>query len=499
MLDLGTLRLGIKVDSDAAKSELNEVGNEVVETEEKTTSLAATAKTMIKAFAAAWAVKELVKLGKAALEAYAQFEQLEGGVQKIFGDEAAKDVMKNAERAYKTAGISANQYMEQVTSFSASLISSMEGDTVAAAKVADMAIQDMADNANTFGTSIESVQAAYQGFAKGQYTLLDNLKIGYGGTKTEMERLLADAEEISGIKYDISNLDDVYNAIHVIQTELNVTGTTAKEAAKTVEGSVNMMKASWQNLLIAIGRGEGVDTAVDEFLSSLGTVAQNIIPRVIEIAGSVVKGLVAAIPKIMSSLATAISKYADTISSKSAKNFLNAGVKLLGSLVKGILKAAPQLLQAIGKLALSIVKSFANIDLKAAGRAIISSLLSGLTAAWTALKNWVSNKVSWIKEVFSGAKSAGSAPSGATGHRIGLREVPYDGYQAVLHKGEMVLSAAEANQYNKGLNNNIEKVLGGDTITINVYGTSGMNVNDLAAAVERKLINSQNRRRLAWQ
>ena len=452
MLDLGTLRLGIKVDSDAAKAELNNVGSEVEQTEEKTDSLAAKAKVMIKAFAAAWAVKELVKLGKAALDAYAAYEQLEGGVKKIFGDEAAADVMKNAERAYQTAGISANKYMEQVTSFSASLIQSMEGDTKAAAQVADMAIQDMADNANTFGTSIESIQTAYQGFAKQNYTMLDNLKLGYGGTKTEMERLLADAEQISGIHYDISNLDDVYNAIHVIQTELGVTGTTAAEAAKTVEGSVNMMKASWENLLIAIGKGEGVNEAVNQFLASLGTVAKNIIPRVITIVGSIVEALIKAIPDLMMSLAEAISNFADTIGDKASGEYAKAGLNILKSLVKGILKATPELIAALGKLAIEIVKKVGSIDLKAVGRAIINSLLQGLKAAWDALKNWVNDKVDWIKSKFAGAKSAGNAGgSGGSGHRIGLREVPYDGYLATLHKGETVLSAAEVNQYKKYL------------------------------------------------
>ena len=175
MLDLGTLRLGIKVDSDSAKSELNSVGSAVDGAGSKTSSLASKAKLMIKAFAAAWAVKELIKLGKACLDAYSQFEQLEGGVQKLFGEKATKDVMKNAMQAYKTAGMSANEYMETVTSFSASLISSLEGDTKKAAAAADMAIKDMSDNANVFGTDIKSIQTAYQGFAKQNYTMLDNL------------------------------------------------------------------------------------------------------------------------------------------------------------------------------------------------------------------------------------------------------------------------------------------------------------------------------------
>lgn len=497
MLDLGTLRLGIKVDSDEAKSELNKVGEAVEDDGKKADSLATKAKTMIKAFAAAYAVKELVKLGKAALDAYAEFEQLEGGVKKIFGEDTAKTVMENAERAFKTAGISANEYMEQVTSFSAALINSLEGDTEKAAQVADMAIQDMADNANTFGTSMESIQNAYQGFARGNFTMLDNLKLGFAGSKEGMQELLDKAEEITGKKYDISNLKDIYEAIHVMQEELNIAGTTSKEAATTIEGSLNMMKASWQNLLIAIGSGEGLDAAINNFLSALGTAAQNIIPRVVQIAGGIVKGLVQAIPQIMSSLATAISKYADNISSKSASEWLNAGVKLLTSLMKGILKAAPQLIAAVGKLALNLLKSFANIDLRSAGRAIINSLFAGLRAAWGALSSWVSSKTAWIKKIFGGAKAAGNAPGGAV-HRIGLREVPYDGYQATLHKGETVLTAAETNRYKELLNAG-SKTINEGGITVNVYGTDNMNVKDLAREVKNVIVKEVNQRRLAWQ
>ena len=498
MLDLGTLRLGIKVDSDEAKSELNKVGEAVEQDGEKTDSLALKAKSMIKAFAAAYAVKELVKLGKAALDAYAQFEQLEGGVKKIFGEDTAETVMKNAERAYQTAGISANKYMEQVTSFSASLISSLEGDTEKAAQVADMAIQDMADNANTFGTSMESIQNAYAGFSRQNFTMLDNLKLGFAGSKEGMQQLLDKAEEITGKKYDISNLSDIYEAIHVMQKELNIAGTTSKEAATTIEGSLNMMKASWENLLTSIGSGEGLDTAINNFLSSLGTAAQNIIPRVITIAAGIAKGLVAAIPKIMEGIAKAISNFADNVNSKAASKWLNAGVKLLLSLVKGILKAAPQLLAAVGKLALNVLKSFTKIDLRPAGRAIISSLLSGLRAAWSAISGWVSSKVSWIKNMFSRARSAGNAPVGGVGQRIGLREVPYDGYAAVLHKGETVLTAAETNRYKELLNSGSKTYNGGD-ITVNVYGSDGMSVSQLASAVEQKLIQMQKRRTLAWQ
>ena len=213
-----------------------------------------------------------------AVNAYAEFEQLEGGIKTLFGEDTAKTIMKNANNAFMTAGMSANQYMNTVTSFSASLIQSLKGDTEAAAQVADMAIQDMADNANKMGTSMESIENAYQGFAKQNYTMLDNLKLGYGGTRSEMERLLKDAGKITGKKYDIKNLSDVYEAIHVIQGELGITGATAEEAATTVEGSMRMMKASWQNLLTAIGTGENVGDATKKFAESFKTYLNNLLP-----------------------------------------------------------------------------------------------------------------------------------------------------------------------------------------------------------------------------
>jgi hypothetical protein len=198
----------------------------------------------------------------------------------------------------------------------------------------------------------------------------------------------------------------------------------------------------------------------------------------------------------MSSLATAISNFADSINGKSAGKWLSTGKKLLLALLKGILQAAPQLLAAVGKLALNILKSFSKINLASVGKAIISSLLSGLKAAWGALSSWVSSKAAWIKNIFSGAKAAGNAPG--AGHRIGLREVPYDNYQATLHKGETVLTAAETNRYKELLNAG-PKTYNDGGITVNVYGTDNMNVKDLALAVEQRLIQAQKRRTFAWQ
>lgn len=219
-------------------------------------------------------------LATAATKAYADYEQLVGGVETLFKD-SADTVIANSQKAYQTAGMSANDYMETVTGFSASLLQSLGGDTVAAAQKADMAIIDMSDNANKMGTSIESIQTAYQGFAKQNYTMLDNLKLGYGGTKEEMERLLKDATKLSGIEYDISSYADIVDAIHVVQTEMGITGTTAKEASTTISGSISSAKAAWQNLLVGMADDtQDLDTLVDNFFDSIVTVGDNIIPRI---------------------------------------------------------------------------------------------------------------------------------------------------------------------------------------------------------------------------
>ncbi|HEN7389442.1 TPA: hypothetical protein U7J97_001176 [Streptococcus agalactiae] len=199
-----------------------------------------------------WITTPVVGAVGYAVKAYADLEQAVGGVETLFKS-SSKEVISNAEKAYKTAGISSVKYMEQVTSFSASLLQGLGGDTDKAAKVADKAIIDMSDNANKMGTSIELIQNAYQGFAKGNFTMLDNLKLGFGGTKEEMQRLLEEAEKVTGIKYDINNLSDIIEAIHVIQTELGITGTTAKEAESTISGSFNQMLSSLNNLSAGLG------------------------------------------------------------------------------------------------------------------------------------------------------------------------------------------------------------------------------------------------------
>lgn len=220
------------------------------------------------------------KAFSAAISEGANLQQSLGGIDTLFKDSAEK-VKGYANEAFRTAGLSANAYMENVTGFSASLLQSLGGDTAKAADVANMAMIDMSDNANKMGTSMDRIQDAYQGFAKQNYTMLDNLKLGYGGTKTEMERLLADAEKLTGVKYDINNLSDVYQAIHAIQGQLDITGTTAKEASSTFSGSFAAMKASAQNVLGKLALGENVLPALQALLDTTSTfLFNNFIPMV---------------------------------------------------------------------------------------------------------------------------------------------------------------------------------------------------------------------------
>ena len=352
------------------------------------------------------------------VKARGEMEQLAGGVEKIFG-ESANIVQENAEKAYKTAGISAQKYMEQVTSFSASLLQSLGGDTEEAARIADQAIIDMADNANTFGTSIDSIQAAYQGFAKQNYTMLDNLKLGYGGTKTEMERLLKDAQKISGIKYDISNLNDVYEAIHVIQEEMNISGTTAKEAEKTLTGSIASLQASWQNFLSGTGNlGDVVGSAKTAFTNilrivedALPDIMENIydwLPELIElgteILGTIGQSILDNLPMLMemainilNGLITGLSENMDTLIPKIVEivllitdtlidhlpELIEGGVKLLSALIIGIVKAIPQLIEKAPEIISSLVTALKELgpELLQAGKDLLKELGNGLKEA----------------------------------------------------------------------------------------------------------------------
>ena len=407
-----------------------------------------------------------VKLGKDALSSYADYEQLTGGIETLFKD-SSDTVMQYAADAYKTAGLTANQYMETVTGFSASLIQStgrgaqqdldaleasldeqydavkrhwqerirltkdsnakaslryqMEDELKAlkkhneealkqaeamnmasestpqslarAAQLANMAITDMSDNANKLGNSMESIQNAYQGFAKQNYTMLDNLHIGYNGSKEEMERLLKDAEAISGIHYDMSSYADVVEAIHVIQTEMGITGTTAQEAATTISGSAAMMKSSWANLVTGIADDNAdIDKLIDDFINSALTYADNVLPRIgtiLEGGGKLLKeGAARLLPVVIDTLIEA------------APDLAEAGIQLIITLAGALIMGIPKLVEATPEIILALYNGFmaGTEDIRAAGNELMETIKAAVLEKVEAAKEWGHNLVTNIDE-----------------------------------------------------------------------------------------------------
>lgn len=375
---------------------------------------------------------------KESLEQGAALEQSIGGIETLFGAggksleeyaasvgktsgearaeynrllTAQAEVFANAEEAYKTAGMSRNEYMENVTGFSASLISSLEGDTIKAASVADMALRDISDNANKMGSDTQSLTDAYKSMARGQYQLLDNLKLGYGGTKEEMERLLADAQALSGVEYDISSLADVYTAIHVIQEEMGITGTTAKEASSTLSGSFNAMKAAAQNVLGNLALGEPMEKSLGELWDTTKIFfGDNLLPMV----GRVLEGL-------------------------------------------------PECLEVGIRAMVTWLRTPGNVDeaLGAAwdyGKELAKAIFDGFTTNKAPLYDEVAGRGVTFGRWRSG--NGGSGKHGGSGgkfggglggsFRNGLTYVPYDGFIAELHEGEQILTKSQANVYRAG-------------------------------------------------
>lgn len=361
MAEDGSVVIKIKGDDSPFQKVLGKIGSAV--------------STAVKASAAAVGAASagVAALGTACINAYADYEQLVGGVETLFKD-SADTIQTYADNAYKTAGLSANEYMETVTSFSASLLQSLDGDTEKAAAAADLAITDMADNANKMGTAMESIQDAYQGFAKQNYTMLDNLKLGYGGTKEEMQHLLADAEKLSGVKYDLSSYADIVEAIHVIQTEMGITGTTAKEASTTIQGSVASMKAAWANLMVGMADDtQNFDMLLSNFIESIGTVADNLLPRI----GIVIEGM----GKLVAGLAPEIASALPTLTNELLPNLVELGVQSISALVQGIQENGDSLaagaLSIVGTLAEGIAELLPMVADTAAS--LVVSLADGLT------------------------------------------------------------------------------------------------------------------------
>lgn len=318
-------------------------------------------------------------LTKASVDQYAEYEQLVGGVDTLF-KEASNTIQQYASNAYKTAGVSANTYMEQATAFSASLIQSLGGDTQAAAEYANQAIMDMSDNANKMGTDIESIQQTYQSLMRGNYAMLDNLKLGYGGTKAELERLVADAEKLTGQALDPAKFSDVITAIHAVQENLGITGTTAEEAATTIEGSVGMMKAAWSNLMTGIAdENADLDTLIGNFVTSVETAAGNIIPRVTQI----LSGMGAAIEQLAPILAAEVPGLITSV----LPSLVSAGAQLLVGLVTGLVSAVPQLVASVPGIVNSLVSTIsANFPaLSAAGSDLLTMFSNGIVSGIPAM------------------------------------------------------------------------------------------------------------------
>ena len=590
-LNLFALYAKITLDDSEYQKGIDDAGKKTSSFADKLkTGLAAAAKVGVAAIGAAAA--GIAALTKASVENYAEYEQLVGGVDTLF-KQASDTVQQYAANAYKTAGMSANEYMNTVTSFSASLIQSLGGDTEKAAVVADQAITDMSDNANKMGTSIDMIQNAYQGFAKQNFTMLDNLKLGYGGTKEEMERLLKDAQKISGIKYDISSFADITEAIHVMQEEMGIAGTTAAEASDTIEGSINSMKSAWSNLVTGLAdKNSDLDKLINNFVDSTATAAKNIIPRVeqtligvgtlisklapvigealprlvtnvlpsllsagvklvsgivegiasslpqvleagtnllsqlttgienglpdmmsrlpqiiddfvnfitgkltsilekgVEMLNSLVNGIINSIPQLVGQLPKIIKSFT-TFISQNLPTIIQSGINILLNLIKGIMQAIPQLVASLPELINAIVNGLASLylDLMRAGGQIVQGIIDGIAAAWNGLVSWFNG----LWDSLFGNRSVSvnvnqtSSRSVNGSHASGLDYVPFDGYIAELHKGEMVVPAKQA----KKLRGNFPS----EGININVYGAQGQDVNQLADIVMYKIQNAFSRR-----
>ncbi len=397
---MNLLDLFVKISVDTS-----EVDKNLGDTKEKALSFGDVLKANIAGQAIVAGVKAVAgavkNIGEAAIQSYGEYEQLVGGVETLFKS-SADTVMQYAANAYQTAGMSANEYMTTVTAFSASLLQSMGNDTDAAAEKANLAITDMSDNANKMGTDMELIQNAYRGFAKSNYTMLDNLALGYGGTKEEMQRLLDDANALNAAQgnytnYTIDSYADIVDAIHTVQTEMGITGTTQLEASTTIQGSIASMKAAYDNFITGLG-DENADMAglITNLLGSTVTVAENLLPvveRILENIGVVVqeKG-----PEMIEKfVGYAVEKLPQVI---------ELGMKMVLAIVSGLAENLPQIVRSVLDMMATIVKTFVSSlpDIVDVGKQIVNGLWEGIKA----MGSWIKNKVgSFFSGIVSGVKS----------------------------------------------------------------------------------------------
>lgn len=367
----GSVTIEINGDSKKLQKEVNSVGSKIKSGFSKIGSIAGTAMkgVSVAVGAAATAVTGLVT---ASVNAYAEYEQLVGGVDTLFKN-SSKKLQAYADEAYKTAGLSANEYMSTVTSFSASLLQSLGNDTEKAADYANQAVIDMSDNANKMGTDMELIQNAYQGFAKQNYTMLDNLKLGYGGTKEEMERLLEDASKLSGIKYDISSFADVTQAIHVMQESMGIAGTTAKEASSTIQGSLNSVKGAWNNLLVGMSNSNADwDKLIQNLIDTVSTAGKNLLP--------VIQQALVGVSKLIDSLLPPLAQKIPELIAQILPQLISAGAGIITSLINGIQQNLPALVQSGIQIINQLLTTLLNMlpQLLQMGITMLAELIKGI-------------------------------------------------------------------------------------------------------------------------
>ena len=550
-MDIFKLFGKIIIEDEEARSKLGKIGEKASGIAGKIGNVAKVVGTATVAAVGA-ATTAVSALTKSAIEGYADYEQLIGGVETLFGaggksiaeyaesvgktvDEcrgeyeylmhAQDKVIENAQKAYKTAGMSANEYMETVTGFSASLISSLGGDTVAAAIYADTAITDMSDNANKMGTSMESIQNAYQGFAKQNYTMLDNLKLGYGGTQQEMLRLVNDAAKLDdSIQKNNMSFANIVQAIHVVQNEMGITGTTAAEASTTITGSISSMKSAWANLVTGIAdENANMEELIDNFIETLvgdgngnGGVINNILPRIeqgLEGVGQLVETMIPIIvakvptivnewlPKILQSGISMVKTLADGMLQNSGSitagavstiltftngildylpEILVSAALLIGEFAVGLVQALPEVLAKIPEIIVEIANAFSansHVFLEI-GKSIVVGIWNGICALWNSL----TENMSWLTNgliagfSYMGAGGVGNSMIGVNGsHADGLAYVPFDGYVAQLHEGERVLTKQEAREYNRSGDEQPIKIIVQSVLDGKVIGETAYN------------------------
>lgn len=499
-----------------------------------------------------------------AINSYADYEQLVGGVETLYKTSADK-VQQYAADAYKTAGLSANEYMNTATTFAASLVSSLGGDTEQAAELANTAIGDMSDNANKMGTDMESIQNAYNGFSKQNYTMLDNLKLGYGGTKQEMQRLLDDANKLNAAqgnytKYSIDSYADVVSAIHDVQNAMGITGTTAKEASTTIQGSLSAAKAAWANLVTGVADDNAnFEQLISNFVDSATTAASNIIPRIEVALNGAAKLIESLVPPIMAELPSLIETVLPQLAqsavnivqtlvteiSANAAQLIDSAIQIITVLGNGIYQMLPTVAQSALQIVLTLVSKLnENLPqmIDTAGQMLIAfvegvseHLPDIMLAAASIVETLLTYFIEHLPDIVEGAMQMGDAvidgiidgisaawdslvswfnglwdnlfgnrsvnvdvnSSGTDGsHAGGLDYVPYNNYVANLHRGEMVLTADEATAYRKGDAN----MAGGMTFNIDINGIQFNDVNSMAHALVNQIsyeLQAQSNRKAA--